>query len=153
MLMWHYDDTVESAALQFVATLYGVPQVSVKIARLSEEHRKMLEFYLSFWRENRDILIDGRLTAQNPESAYSIVCAEKDGRAIYTCYTDTLVDCSGLAGAVAVNSSRSKTLLIKGADKKTYKVLNCMGDTVSEGMVDGAICEIEAPLAGMIIVE
>ena len=152
MLMWHYDDTVQSAALQFVATLYSVPQISVKIARLSEEHKKMLTFYLSFWRENRDILIDGRLTAQNPESAYSIVCAEKDGCAIYTCYTDTLVDCTRFDKTVAVNSSRSGSLLIKGADKKAYKVLNCMGECVAEGRVCGEICQIKVPLSGMVFI-
>ena len=151
MLMWHYDDTVESAALQFVATLYSVPQISVKIDRLCESHKKMLAFYLSFWRENRDILINGRLTAKNPESAYSIVCAEKDGRAIYTCYTDTLVDCTGYVQTVAVNSS-SKSLLIKGADKKAYRVLDCMGDRVEEGTVCGEICQISVPLSGMVFI-
>lgn len=153
MLMWHYDDTVESAALQFVAAVYSVPQISVKIAKLSEEHRKMLAFYLAFWRENREVLIGGRLKAQNPESSYSIVCAEKDGKAIYTCYTDTLVDCTDYVETTALNSSRRKSLLIKGADKKTYTVLNCMGEKVSEGNVDGLICEIEVPLAGMIRVK
>ncbi|MBP3370806.1 MAG: alpha-galactosidase [Clostridia bacterium] len=153
MLMWHYDDTVESAALQFVATLYGVPQISVKIAKLSDEHKKMLEFYLSFWRENRDVLIDGRLTASNPESAFSIVCAEKDGKAIFTCYTDVIVDCSVYSKAIAVNSTRGKSLIIKGADKKSYSVLDCMGQTVAKGTVCGNICEIDIPLAGMIVIE
>ena len=148
MLMWHYDDTVQSAALQFVATLYGVPQISVKLAKLREDHKKMLEFYLSFWRENKDILLDGRLRAQNPESAYSIVCADKDGCAIYTCYTDTLVDCTEYSQTVAVNST-PKSLLIKGADKKPYRVLDCMGNTVSQGVVCGEICQISVPLAGI----
>lgn len=150
MLMWNYDDTVESAALQFIATLYGVPQISVKIARLSYEHKKMLEFYLAFWRENKDTLLSGKLRAYNPESAYSIACAERDGKAIYTCYTDKLVDCGNYSETVAVNSSAGKSLFIKGADKKHYTVLNCMGETVAQGTVCGSVCEIEVPLAGMI---
>lgn len=153
MLMWHYDDAVESAALQFVASLYGVPQISVKIARLSDDHKKMLEFYLAFWRQNRGVLIDGKLTAANPESAYSIVCAEKDGKAIFTCYTDVAVDCCAYTETVAVNSSRRRSLLIKGADKKTYRVTDCMGNIVSDGVIDGAICEIDVPLAGMVSVK
>ena len=56
MIMWHYDDTVESAALQLVSIMYSVPQISVRIAKLSDEHKKMLDFYLHFWRENRETL-------------------------------------------------------------------------------------------------
>ena len=150
MLMWNRSDTVEAAALQFVSILYGVPQVSMKLASLPEEHRKMLAFYLSFWRENRDTLMNGKLLAANPESEYSLVCAEKDGCAVFTAYTDTLIDCTPYGKTVAVNSSRHKSLILKGAEGKRYKTLDCMGNLLDEGTVEGALCEKKVPLAGMI---
>ena len=150
MLTWHYEDTAQSAALQFIATLYGVPQISVKIAKLSEEHKKMLAFYLSFWRENRDVLINGKLMASAPEGIYNKVWSVKDKTAIFTCYSDTIVDCSPYTETVAINSSGNSALIIKSADQKAYTVLNCMGETVSEGKICGALCEIDVPLAGMI---
>lgn len=153
MVMWHYDDTVESAALQLVSIMYSVPQISVRVARLSEEHKKMLDFYLHFWKENRDTLMDGKLLAANPESGYSIACAEKDGKAIFTSYTDIIVDCRAYNEVIALNSSRSKTLVMKGANGKKYTVLNCMGETVSEGVLCGDLCEVAVPLAGMICVK
>ena len=153
MVMWHYDDTVESAALQLVSIMYSVPQISVRVAKLSDEHKKMLDFYLHFWKENRETLIDGKLWAANPESGYSIACSEKGGNAIFTAYTDTVIDCSAYKGIIAMNSSRSKTLIIKGAEGKRYTVLNCMGERISAGVVDGDICEIAVPLAGMIYVK
>ena len=153
MIMWNREDSVESAALQFASILYSVPQISVKIATLPEEHKKMLEFYLSFWREHRDILIGGKLLAENPESAYSIVCAERDGKAIFTSYTDTLIDCRAYIDIIAVNCSRAKALIIKGAEGKTYKVLNCMGETVSEGKIDSTLFEVDVPLSGMAFVK
>ena len=153
MLMWHPDDPVESAALQIASSLYSVPQISVKIATLPEDHKKMLAYYLSFWRENRDTLIDGKLLAANPESAYSIVCAERDGKAIFTAYTDTVVDCRAYGEVVAVNASRHGALLMKGAAGKAYRVVNCMGETVAEGKLDGALCEVAVPLSGMVFVK
>lgn len=153
MIMWNYDDTVESAALQFASILYSVPQISVKIARLCDDHKKMLKFYLSFWREHRDILIDGKLTAASPESSYSTVCAEKNGDAIFTTYTDTVVDCRGYVAVTVVNATRDDALIIKGMHKKEYRVLDCMGNTVGEGIVNGDICEISVPLAGMIFIK
>lgn len=153
MVMWHYDDDVESAALQLVSIMYSVPQISVRVERLCDEHKRMLDFYLHFWKENRDTLIDGKLIAANPESGYSIACSYKDGKAIFTSYTDIIIDCRNYNEIIALNSSRSKTLVIRGANAKGYKVLNCMGETVSEGVINGELCEIAVPLAGMICIK
>jgi alpha-galactosidase len=113
----------------------------------------MLKYYLSFWRENRDVLMEGKILAANPESACSIVCAEKDGKSVFTCYTDTVVDCRAYSEIVAVNCSRSKTLILKGAMGKSYKVVNCMGETLATGKLDAALCEVGVPLAAMIFVK
>lgn len=153
MVMWHYDDTVESAALQLVSIMYSVPQISVRVAKLCDEHKKMLDFYLHFWKENKDTLIEGKLLAANPESGYSIVCSEKDGKAIFTAYTDIIVDCRAYSEVIALNSSRSKTLVMRGAEGKEYNVLNCMGEEIAKGTLSGELCEIEVPLAGMICVK
>ena len=153
MVMWNKDDEVESAALQLVSIIYGVPQISVRIAELSEAHKQMLSYYLSFWREHRDVLMDGKLRAENPESFYSIACAEKDGRAIYTSYTDTLIECGGYSEIIAINSSRAKSLLIKDAVGKSYRVVNCKGETLSEGVVNETIEPIAVALAGMIFIK
>ena len=153
MLMWHRDDPVESAALQIVSALYSVPQISVKIATLPEDHKKMLAHYLAFWRAHRDILIDGKLLAANPECANSIVCAEKDGKAIFTAYTDTIIDCRAYSEVIAVNSSRHRALVLKGAAGKSYRVVDCMGNTVGEGKLDSALCEVAVPLSGMVFVK
>lgn len=152
MIMWNHDDTVESAALQFVSLLYSVPQVSVKLAEISEEHKKMLEFYLSFWRENRETLLEGKILAANPESGYSIVCAEKCGNAIFTSYTDRVIDCRKYKNIIAVNASRSSSLILKGAEGKNYKCVDCMGNILDEGKVDCALFEVTVPVAGMVYI-
>jgi len=153
MIMWNYDDTVESAALQFVSVLYSVPQISMKLSLLSAEHKKMLEFYLSFWRNNRDVLINGKLIADNPESIYSKVYAKKDGTAIFTAHTDIVIDCSPYAKIIALNASRHSSLVIKGADSKVYRTLDCMGNVLDEGVISGDLCEIKVPFCGMTHIE
>ena len=150
MLMWNREEKVETAALQLVSVLYSVPQVSMKIATLPEDHKKMLAFYLSFWRKHRDTLINGKLLAANPESAYSRVCAEKDGKAVFTAYTDTLIDFKPYSEIIVVNSSRYPALIIKGAAQKAYKTLDCMGNVLEEGIIEGTLCEINVPVCGMV---
>ena len=84
MLMWNEKDSVESAALQFINVLYGVPQISVLLDKIPRDHFDMVKFYLDFWCRNRDILLDGKLKPFNPDANYSIVSAENDKKSIVT---------------------------------------------------------------------
>ncbi len=96
--------------------------------------------------------MNGKIIAENPESAYSIACAVKDEKAIFTCYTDIVVDCNGLNEITAVNCSRSKTLIFKGAMGKSYTVVDCMGNTLCTGAVDNGLFEVEVPFTAMIFI-
>ena len=153
MLMWNYDEPVESASLQVLSTLYSVPQISVKIAKLREDHKKMLTYYLKFWRENRDVLLDGKIIAANPESRYSIAAAVKDGKAIYTCYTFNVIDTECGKDVVAVNSARNGEIIFKGFDGCRFRAVNCMGEELASGTVEGDIAAIKVPLGGMVFVK
>lgn len=153
MLMWHTEDAVESAALQLASVLYSVPQISVKIAKLNEAHKKMLKFYLDFWRANRDVLLDGKLTAKAPESVYSQASAEKDGSVIATVYTDRTVSAEGTRSLTVVNASYDTAVILKDAGGRSYTVVDCMGEKVEVGSVPGDLAEICVPTAGMILVQ
>lgn len=152
MLMWNYNEPVEYAAMQFANILYSVPQISMKIDKLSVEHKKMLEHYLEFWRENKDVLIEGKLTAANPESCYSQVCASKDGKSIITAYTDTVIVCNNEKEVIAVNATRHNTLIVKNACGKTYKVINCLGEENTSGIFESNLSEVNVPLGGFIFI-
>ena len=153
MLMWHYDEPVESAALQFVNILYSVPQVSMRIARLREDHKKMLAYYLAFWRENRDTLMNGKIIGEHPESHYTTVRAEKDGKAIITAYSSSLVDCAEYEQVIAVNGTGCTELLLRGANGRSYKVVNCMGEELACGRIDGEIFALNVAPAGIVFIE
>lgn len=152
MLMWNYDDTVEAAAMQFVGALYTVPQVSVLIDKLSDEHYKMVKYYLSFWREHREILIDGKLTANNPESMYSSITSALDSKAVVTLYADRVID-TVYDYLVAVNATPKDTIFVKGYNGREYTVVNCMGEEVAKGKVTADIFEVAVPMCGMVTIK
>mgnify|MGYP006992089121 CR=1 FL=1 len=91
MIMWNIEDSVENAALQFASVLYSVPQISMLIEKLPADHYQMLKYYISFWNEWKKVLLDGKLTATNPESEYSLVCSRLDNKEVYTAYNDVVV--------------------------------------------------------------
>ncbi len=86
MLMWNYAEPVEVAALQFLNILFSVPQISVRLQEIPADHRAMLEFYLGFWREYSDVLLDGTLSAGHPELNYPVVSARAGNRSVIAVY-------------------------------------------------------------------
>lgn len=153
MLMWDYDEPVECAAVQLASVLYSVPQISMKIQHLNNEHKKMLKFYLDFWTENKETLINGKIYAHNPESYYSIVCATKDDKSIYTTYTDCIIEGRDEKELIAVNASRHGFILFKNLKGRNYKVVNCMGEELECGSFASELLEVKVPLGGIVFVK
>lgn len=151
MIMWNAEDTAENAALQFASILYSVPQISMRIDKLPEAHYKMLSHYLSFWKEWREVLLDGRLTAASPECEYSLVCSELGGRAVYTAYSDRVIPVRK-EKTVAVNATACASLIIKNAESRAYTVVNCLGEKIREGVIESSLQEISVDIAGMIFI-
>ena len=152
MLLWNYDEPVESAAMQLVGALYTVPQISMLIDKLNPEHYKMLKYYLSFWREHRDILLDGKLTAKNPEASFSSVASTLDNRSVVTLYTDRVVDtvCDYL---VCLNATPAKSIFVKGYKGRSFETVDCMGNKKDSGIIDSDLFEIAVPMCGMVFIK
>lgn len=152
MIMCNTEDSAENAALQFASILYSVPQVSVRVDRLPEAHHKMLKHYISFWKEWKNVLIDGKLTAKNPESNYSIVSSVLGDKSVVTAYTNPVVEIN-TKETVAVNASMHKSLIFKGAEGMKYKTVNCRGEEIASGTVSAPLAEISVPTAGMVFLK
>ncbi len=153
MLMWHTEDPVESAAMQFINILFSVPQISVMIDKLPDDHYKMLKFYLAFWRKNADVILDGKLWANDPQSGYSSAGSQLGNKAITVLFTDPVADCTGIEDIAVINGTRLDSVYVKGCDGKKATVINCMGEEIASLVIDGCLAEINVPLAGMICIK
>lgn len=151
MIMWNVDDTPENAALQFVSILYAVPQISMRVDKLPQSHYRMLKYYISFWKEWRAVLLDGRLTAENPESEYSMVTSVLDDKAVITAYTKNVADIK-TKNAVVVNGTAGVSFIIRNAKDRCYRVVDCTGEEICTGVFAADLCEISIPTAGMLFV-
>ncbi len=149
MIMWSYDDTVENAALQFTSVLYAVPQISVRVDKLPSDHLKMLKAYIEFWYENKQVLLDGKLTALHPESNYSTITATLGNEEITTAYTYPVIEINANK-TIGINATDKESLIIKNGNGKSYEVVNCMGEMVENGLISADLVEIYVPTAGRI---
>ena len=140
MLMWNYEDSPEMVALQLINIIYGVPQISMRIDKLSEEHKKVLSFYLDFWKKQKKYLLEGSLIAKNPEVGYSYVSSE---------ISDTIIAAAYIKNTMSINKEyRSITFMNASWDDALYIINNgeefdavctvydCTGQVVSNGNIN-----------------
>lgn len=157
MLMWHNDDSVESAAHQVICTLFCVPQISVHLDKIPEAHKKMLAFWLAYWNRNRDVLLDGEFSAENPESLYSLVRAEKDGHIIAVAHAKPIVTVKEFCKLDFVNASSETSLVVRTGHcgVRTYTVVDCMGNVVEQGSCElsAGLHEFNVPRCGMLQIQ
>lgn len=91
MVMWHSQDTVESAAMQLIHALFTVPQISVRLDVVPATHVAMIRRYLAFWREHRDVLLDGRIQPLQPQHGYPVVICETATKVAGAAYANGFV--------------------------------------------------------------
>jgi len=152
MIMWNENDTVQNAALQFANVIFSVPQISMLIKNLPQEHIEMLNFYISFWKKYRSVLLDGKLTAQNPENDYSQASSTLGNTTVVAIYTNNVVDAQK-DSTLIVNASGSESVIIKNAINKKFSVMNCKGDIINNGIAGKSVEEFHVPKAGILIFE
>ncbi|WP_255314371.1 glycoside hydrolase family 36 protein [Bacillus sp. FJAT-26390] len=141
MIMWHPEEPVESAALQLINLLFSVPQISMPLHSLPDEHRRMLRYWLGFWSEHRNVLLDGKLAPGSPELLYPVVQTSKAGKTIIATYHDAIVPLSSSRETdaseewIIVNGRLKDNVYAEVTaplGKANVVISNCCGNVVSE---------------------
>lgn len=156
MIMWNEKEPVESAALQLINLLFSVPQISVDLYKLPEDHRQMLKHWLTFWRENREVLLDGKLEPMQPELLYPLVRSTKDESEIIVTFYDELIRLGSCKRVTVVNGRLKEGLYVSIEDgghgiSAEVVLKNCRGD-VTERLtlkLESGIHKLPVPPSGI----
>jgi len=153
MIIWHKDEKVEAAALQLVNAIFGVPQISVLLNKISSQHSKMIKHFTEYWKTNANILMDGQFEAYAPLSNYTYLKSTNKQKAIYAVYEDVLIEIEAATATIDVlNGKMSERILIKTNEKWQLNILNCFGETVDKKQLNNQqdVHYIEVPVSGLI---
>lgn len=151
-LIWSYDDAVEYAAYQLNHSIFGVPQISLNLKNITDEHRRMLAYYLAYFRENRKTLLNGRLRAEGFSHGYTALTATGEEKDVTALYGTSIVDFPGDKSLDVINAASERTVYIrvKRETKVAIKITDCKGEVVSERTVklSAGLNEIDVPVSG-----
>lgn len=160
MFVWHSDDSVETAALQILNILFAVPQLSVLLDEVPEEHIRMVRFWINYWNENRSVLLDGEFVPVNPSANYPMIKAETPDKTIVAVYNDMVVRLGrpGYKMIDIVNAKAGNSVVIDLAGDigaAAIKVYDCTGELTDEKVqtLNAGVRKILAPASGLVTIE
>ncbi|HEX2741382.1 MAG TPA: hypothetical protein VHM69_13130, partial [Rubrobacter sp.] len=158
MLMWHPEDPVHSAALQLVNVLFSVPQISVLLDRIPPEHIEMLRFWLGFWREHRDVFLDGAIEPRHPEAVYPVVLSRTDTKLAAAAYGNSVVPLEGPLPPtlLVVNGTLENGIVLElagDAGTREMEVRDCRGRVTCTDSIqlETGLHQIDIPAAGVAV--
>lgn len=159
MLMWDMEDSAGSAALQIIRILFSVPQISMRLDKLSGEHFQMLEYYCGLWKEYQDAFINGSFCPQDPAGRYPVVTGIS-GKALACVYQSrALVEVGHMYEKMLfVNGSGSEDLLLglpavrEGEFVYRQIIRECTGKAVGDETtsLSGGFRRIPVPKGGTV---
>lgn len=156
MIMWHPNESVESAALQLLNILFSVPQVSVAFDQMSKEHKQMLSFWLNFYEENKETLFSKDFIPLFPQEGYSQIQVKgKNNIIIFNYSEERIVKPSKNHKKIYVinGTLNSKAIMALEAGSYQMKTKDCQGNSVEEKILkvrDNHLTIIEVPKSGLL---
>lgn len=160
MYTWNPNESVETASLNFIHTLFAVPQISPNLKHLNEQHLAMIKHWLGFWTEHCELLMQGEISAIQPEFCYSQARAYKDHEELVLDSTHSVVEIfqnPSLTRQIVVNGAMAKSFILKSARalKVQAEIFDCLGKKIAtkDLELNTSIFELEVPKSGYVVMD
>ncbi|WP_413378458.1 glycoside hydrolase family 36 protein [Paenibacillus taichungensis] len=158
MIMFNPKESVESAAMQLINVLFSVPQISVRLDEIGEAYVGMLRFWLSFCKENSDILLKGKLVPEQPELLYPLVSSQRGGTKIVAVYANIVVPMDATYDRfIVANGTYNEQVVVRCHHQGRYDltVKNCCGQIVLLRQIElqDGLYELPIARAGLVILQ
>lgn len=156
MITWNDGESTEDAALQILATIFGVTQFSKVIKDLNPEHKKMVAFWLKFARENEKLLLESGFIPYEPHFLYPVIKAWDENEEIIGVYALNKIVYPDLKKERSrlINATKQAKLFIyvDEACAVRVKTYDCKGNVErSEALaLRKGVAEIPVPRSGLL---
>ena len=155
MITWHNDERLEVAALQMVNTLFGVPQISVILDDIPQDHLEMVKFYTEYWNTNKALITKGHFTPFKPLANYPIQTVSNTRKLLIGVHDDHVVSMDKSFEVIdIINAKLSESTVLKintGLGNYNCIIFNCKGELINQKdiVLSKGIVEINIPACGL----
>ncbi|MFD2588499.1 glycoside hydrolase family 36 protein [Croceitalea marina] len=155
MVTWHFDESVENAALHYLNTMFGVPQISVMLHEAPLAHINMIRFYTDFWNSNAELLLSGDFIPTSPMANYPLKSVSSDKKAIIGVFENNFIELESAHNQIDIlNAKPSKSIILVAKHNfGTFKcqIFDCEGAIVNEKTLElmEGVNALKVPICGM----
>jgi alpha-galactosidase len=153
MLMWSKNDTNEGVMYQLLAIMFTVPQISVRFDNITNEHKKILKYFLSFWRSHQEVLLDGELELWGVDANYTVAKSKTDTESVTVIYHSRPVTVENDENAYIFNSTGDDGIFVEVNKDRKYELNDIFGECYESGVLHKGINRVNLQNCGMIFVK
>ena len=156
MLIWNENEEVTTAALQIINVIFATMQFSGRLSKLSDEHKRMSKFWIKFMNENKDLLQNSPIIAEEPQFLYTLAKTEKNGESVIAVYSNNkCVELNDkIEKTIILNGTQKPELIVKVKKAGVYNriVQDCFGEIQSNEniVLKEGIFEFDVPKSGIL---
>ncbi len=150
-VMWADSDSPSRVAQHLQNALFGVLQVSMDLTLLSSEHHAVLQFWMAFAIEHRDVLLHSAFHPERPDLYYPVITARNETTVITGRFQPTALTApSGDWSTWYLFNADDGPVCITGAlaEPVTIKIHDATGALVSEERVPMPAV-VNVPIGGL----
>ncbi|MCI5870358.1 MAG: alpha-galactosidase, partial [Dorea sp.] len=157
-VMWHRDEKPEIAALQMIACLFATLQFSVRLDTLSEGQKQMVQNYLTFMKEHKDLLQETPIEAKEPQNLYPEVRVRNEETEIIALYSGNRVVMlgDGQEESIIVNGTQVTNIYVESAQEMEAEItiIDCYGKIISKtNRLFHGVQSISGTVGGRIVIK
>ncbi len=155
MVTWHNNERLEVAALQMVNTLFGVPQISVVLEDIPEDHLKMVKFYTDYWNTNKTLITNGDFTPYSPLANYPIQKVSNTEKLLFGLHDDYVATIDTATNNIDIlNAKLSEPVILRvnnNLGNYNCSIFNCKGELIDQNTIslNRGVFEISVPASGL----
>lgn len=159
MLIWNVNERVDIAAIQIINIIFGTMQFSGRLSLMSEEHQKMVKFWIDFMDKNKELLLNSSIIVEEPQLLYTAARTEKNNESVIAVYSnDKCVNLNADIGkTIILNGTQIEHVIVGIPKSGVYKinVRNCCGDIIRDETIvlKAGIESFDVPVAGIVTLE
>lgn len=154
MLMWHKDDSTVCAARQILNVIFSVPQLSLKLDAIPDEHVSMMQFWIGFAKEHRALLA-APMEVLSPQHMYPVVRTRLADEQAVAVYENCVVDLGDAPVTYLLNATAGEHVVLRSTAGRVLQVrtFDCMGKCRAEWTeTTGKLWEISVPVSGYALI-
>ena len=130
---------------QLLSTMFSVPQISVKFDDIADEHKRILKWYLSFWREHKDTILRGEMEYFDVDANFTKARSVAENEVVSVLYQGVVEKPIASKTNYIFNSTGADYIYLELDNEAEYQIFDMYGEIKETAKLPKGV--VKAPVA------